>query len=196
MVLSGDLSFEKENVGTVCTVPDKAPSTHGCYGSLELFGILTKIPCRFQFTFFMQFTLFMMKPGICSHWLAAGNDRCGDLNSLISKSRSKPGIDFASVHCWAMAATNLSGDHSFACNWSTEMALASEFSPLIKRRFGRSPDQAADGGIPLTDAGLFFARRPLVHVTWSCWFIIHRWESENLYKTLELGRCPFCKRNW
>ena len=50
-----------------------------------------------------------------------------------------------------------------------------------------------DGGRSLC---LFFARRPLVHVSWSCWFIILRWESENLYITLELGQCPFCKWNW
>ena len=42
---------------------------------------------------------------------------------------------------------------------------------------------------------LFFASRPLVHVTWSCLFIIPRWEGENLYRILELGRCPFCKWN-
>ena len=42
---------------------------------------------------------------------------------------------------------------------------------------------------------IFFARRPLVHVTWSCSFIDRRCENENLYMALELGRCPFCKWN-
>ena len=41
----------------------------------------------------------------------------------------------------------------------------------------------------------FFARRPLVHVTWSCSFIILRWEGENLHIIPELGRCPLRKWN-
>ena len=39
---------------------------------------------------------------------------------------------------------------------------------------------------------LFLLAGQLVHVTWSCSFIIGWWEVENLYIILELGRSPFC----
>ena len=35
---------------------------------------------------------------------------------------------------------------------------------------------------------VFFCSQAIGSVTWSCWFIIQRWENENLYKTLELRR--------
>ena len=38
----------------------------------------------------------------------------------------------------------------------------------------------------------FLLAGQLVHVTWSCWFIIGWWEVKNLYKILELGRSPLC----
>ena len=43
------------------------------------------------------------------------------------------------------------------------------------------------------DGGLFFLLAgQLVHVTWSCSFIIGWWEVKNLYIILELGRSPLC----
>ena len=38
----------------------------------------------------------------------------------------------------------------------------------------------------------FLLAGQLVHVTWSCSFIIGWWEVKNLYMILELGRSPLC----
>ena len=42
------------------------------------------------------------------------------------------------------------------------------------------------------DRTFFLLAGQLVHVTWSCSFIIGWWEVKNLYMILELGRSPLC----
>ena len=65
---------------------------------------------------------------------------------------------------------------------------------VLTRQFSKTLQlhRLLNGTLPWKPTIFFLLAGQLVHVTWSCSFIIGWWEVKNLYMILELGRSPLC----
>ena len=111
MVLSGDLSFEEDNVEVVYTVPDEDqvdPATHS--RALHITGTIwdahrNSVPISVYVLHAIH--TFHDEAWDLFTFVGGGYDRYGDLNQLISGTRKKPGGDFQSIHCTRLYAPQL-----------------------------------------------------------------------------------------